>query len=99
AQRALHSFPTRRSSDLVAVVVVVLLGLGGSAAAAVPEPEPEPESKPAGTDRPITRSILVSRDYRVELGPFHVSFRLPAELTAARSEEHTSELQSLAYLV
>src|SRR5687767_15443476 len=70
-QRDLHSFPTRRSSDLPGPVVQLaaaaprdpaVAGAAGAGGLLPPEPRPDRQHPP-------------------------------------RSEEHTSELQSLAYLV
>src|SRR5438046_3917383 len=66
AHRALHSFPTRRSSDL----------LRSASAAGATDSSPATSSCAAGPSRPESR-----------------------ELVAGRSEEHTSELQSLTNLV
>src|SRR5687767_15557140 len=66
--RDLHSFPTRRSSDLLAT----------------------PPSPSWATIRPSSSASPSTRP----------SPMLPAaSACSARSEEHTSELQSLAYLV
>src|SRR5205823_15109248 len=88
ALRALHSFPTRRSSDLV--------GLRGTRrGGALPlrplhlvvRREP-PRPRRVGDDRR-------ARCAHDEAGARHA--RLTRDVP--RSEEHTSELQSLAYLV
>src|SRR5205823_7869482 len=79
--RALHSFPTRRSSDL--------------------NPERyDARRKPRRTEE-LTHAIRARED------PQRRRRRTPrdgkdvdvADLPGLRSEEHTSELQSLAYLV
>src|SRR5205823_12266840 len=93
------SFPTRRSSDLV-----------GNRSVEICEPAPE-----AGADLPVRLIVdadacpVKEQIYRVA-----TRYRLPILLVAnswmrtpdlpglelvLRSEEHTSELQSLAYLV
>src|SRR5205823_11798413 len=69
--RALHSFPTRRSSDLVAERFFDGVQLPGAL--------------------PIVGATAVL------IGAALVASLMPA--ARARSEEHTSELQSLAYLV
>src|SRR5207248_4860852 len=74
--RALHSFPTRRSSDLVA------LGAGAEDGAELGAEhfrlrEAEPDRAPA------QKRVHLLRELQVR-----------GKLVAARSEEHTSELQS-----
>jgi CNT family concentrative nucleoside transporter len=59
----------------VVVALIVMLGLGGSTAAAEPER--------SGDESTAARSVLVGREYRVELGPFHTTFQVPADLTTA----------------
>src|SRR5438045_5464921 len=68
--RDLHSFPTRRSSDLIELRVI----------------EPGVEREAHATERPHAFA-----EFRVRLHPGHRH--------VARSEEHTSELQSLRHLV
>src|SRR3712207_8549814 len=68
--RDLHSFPTRRSSDLVAAL--------------------EPAGDPGVTVELADRSTRLIAEVRLPQGR---SIRL------ARSDEHTSELQSRQYLV
>src|SRR5206468_8143394 len=84
--RPLHSFPTRRSSDLV-----------------ITKLEP--------TDVPVPRALAFCDDVSVNGAPFYVMEKVAgrivrtdadfARLTPddARSEEHTSELQSRSDLV
>src|SRR5205823_8306237 len=95
----LHSFPTRRSSDLVKSFQVP----------ATPETCAWPPSLPSV---PTSRATRVTSDAKAlswstmvlmvflssRISPFTstVIFR---ERSPRRSEEHTSELQSLAYLV
>src|SRR5205823_14429131 len=82
--RALPSFPTRRSSDLL-VTPSVSEGPGGVGGAPPGRPGP---SLTLG----VTRS-------RIRMCGVCVGFsNTPCEVPR-RSEEHTSELQSLAYLV
>src|SRR5205823_12876217 len=77
----LHSFPTRRSSDLIYSQVGEAL------------------RRPAGTN------LLGNRRYKIRTmigdGESQSAFRMVTYVDAIqpRSEEHTSELQSLAYLV
>src|SRR5947209_16864387 len=75
--RALHSFPTRRSSDLADLQRAALLA-----------GDPDDPQRP---DRARDR-LRDAADLRVDALPH------PLELPA-RSEEHTSELQSRQYLV
>ncbi len=56
------------------VAMVVLLGLGGSLAAAEP--------KARVINEPVTQTVIVSREYFFDLGPFHTSFRVPEDLQA-----------------
>src|SRR5205823_12922105 len=91
----LHSFPTRRSSDLetndfcslvIARGEVLLYAQSGAGKSSLLNAGLIPRMRVKGFQvRPTTR----------------VSGRLPAEITPGeiRSEEHTSEFQSLAYLV
>src|SRR5690606_40614280 len=81
--RHLHSFPTRRSSDLVAVNEQDQVGvlLDGSGFAQVRQ------------QRALVAALLESA---VELGQ---SDHRAVELLGQRSEEHTSELQSRENLV
>src|SRR5687767_15325016 len=75
--RDLHSFPTRRSSDL------------------------------SSRSSPIVRIMVITRSWRIAVSCFSAAAitreRCPGSVRTAkctpRSEEHTSELQSLAYLV
>src|SRR5205823_14204346 len=92
--RDLHSFPTRRSSDLIESGR--LRSSGG--------PEPLHQSHEASAEGtpfpdPVLRVIasLVSR--RVGDGAEPAAAAMTGVGELLRSEEHTSELQSLAYLV
>src|SRR5205823_13002398 len=91
---ALHSFPTRRSSDLV--------GGGSPAARDLPQ---ESSRAPPCTASPRTASPSRARPPpppRRSAWPHAPARRRHASAGRAprrRSEEHTSELQSLAYLV
>src|SRR5439155_19691927 len=82
--RDLHSFPTRRSSDLFGLNAAPLTNRGAtrSARPPAPPPPPEPGSKAKRPTFPIPGSVNHSAP----------SGRL-------RSEEHTSELQSRGHLV
>ena len=55
-------------------VLVLLPGLGGSLGAAEP--------KARVINEPVTQTVIVSREYLFELGPFHTSFRVPEDLQA-----------------
>src|SRR5205823_14964095 len=82
--RARHSFPTRRSSDLVLVVLLQardLLFLDGLGALVLVDAAPREH---------------LDVDHRAFDAGRHRERRVAH---VARSEEHTSELQSLAYLV
>src|SRR5205823_12959072 len=91
---ALHSFPTRRSSDLIEWVVNATHG-----------------SSPIYTVFYFWIAIYAFYFFRPtqaagQIGFIFVSYALvvglikdPTSPAAVRSEEHTSELQSLAYLV
>src|SRR5205823_12081104 len=75
--RVLHSFPTRRSSDIFA------LAAGDGDAVGIADPVTVTVASPAsGTVVPQGSPVLVT-----------------GTASTNRSEEHTSELQSLAYLV
>src|SRR5207253_7448425 len=87
--RHLHSFPTRRSSDLREYTM--------PDAAEKSTGNPEQGSPASGSTFEAERSsagLLVAARH-------HAAFALApaAQETAARSEEHTSELQSRGHLV
>src|SRR5205823_11070040 len=86
--RVLHSFPTRRSSDLRAVLHQ--------------PPHGSLVCAECGGTRFERASALIAH-HGGERALYDRAQRLPvqpdARRVAARSEEHTSELQSLAYLV
>src|SRR5205823_12448427 len=85
----LHSFPTRRSSDLEAGITTFdssLGGLGGCPFA------------PGASGNIVTEDLV----FMLESMGIDTGVDLPRLFAAReilRSEEHTSELQSLAYLV
>src|SRR5690606_41037373 len=98
APRGLRSFPTRRSSDLVAAPVA-LPAVTLTVASHVPA-----ESSATGTSNPLqvvalavgkVSAVLVT----VSLPIFSVSVHVPLTTCWIRSEEHTSELQSRENLV
>src|SRR5205823_14425512 len=76
----LHSFPTRRSSDLVSD-------------GAAPPPPSSPTAIVGVRGRPVPVAIACAALIACASSP------ASAHHEAIRSEEHTSELQSLAYLV
>src|SRR5205823_12719271 len=84
--RPLHSFPTRRSSDLL-------------------EPSDDPDAHDVVVQRDVPEPALLALRLKHEgrsLIPAAVAIgALPVgpDGSLLRSEEHTSELQSLAYLV
>src|SRR5205823_13544975 len=86
----LHSFPTRRSSDLLwflnpaftAAPIRLAAGLG-----------------PRGELRMLFFDLLIPRQHALEAGVEGRGDLRSAFQRRHRSEEHTSELQSLAYLV
>src|SRR5205823_11944398 len=89
--RDVHSFPTRRSSDLGSA--------GGSPTRYAVFDLLEQDGRSL-MSRPLSqrRAALVTLIGR-RTAPLFISRRLIRDGKAARSEEHTSELQSLAYLV
>src|SRR5688572_32311580 len=85
--RDLHSFPTRRSSDLTALAVTYQVAEGRGELAIVPGPA-------NGASRRQRREMEIALD--------RWTARVADYLAAAadlRSEEHTSELQSQSNLV
>src|SRR5205823_13078814 len=94
ALRVSHSFPTRRSSDLQAKLQLnasVRMIVGDSAQATVLK-----EIEPAVTNVP-DGEFVVAKDADEQRGGHSATGLVPHRVV--RSEEHTSELQSLAYLV
>src|SRR5205823_13376860 len=97
APRDLHTFPTRRSSDLEADAasedMVIAQELESTLDALLIDPafptDPYPVYARLREEAPVYRSP--------RLGYWFVSRY--DDVKAIRSEEHTSELQSLAYLV
>src|SRR5205814_4781061 len=83
--RALHSFPTRRSSDLEQK--------------APPRPPRLPEPAATATPRPLAPQFSADASTPPKASSLQTlrAEREPHPLT--RSEEHTSELQSLRHLV
>src|SRR5205823_10696524 len=95
---ATHSFPTRRSSDLIHPRLDARRALGTVIAEhGVEGADLEPAgqkvgARPAGKAADVRRAIGEARKAEVD-------DLLDRQLEMIRSEEHTSELQSLAYLV
>src|SRR5205823_14929169 len=85
ANRDLHSFPTRRSSDLAILLDNAFIETASQRPVEVPE-HLRAKGEPG--------SYLVQSRHALD-NAFYGSLRE----AGARSEEHTSELQSLAYLV
>src|SRR5205823_14506478 len=84
-----HSFPTRRSSDLARPIRFPLADAASATAAA------RQAEQPIGL---LERTIAGTTSANVR--PFQTLLRsAPRGKGEDRSEEHTSELQSLAYLV
>src|SRR5205823_10843460 len=90
----LHPFPTRRSSDLYPND----LDVGAFFAEAMMDLRPWNQWTPEGQPTPGTNEILSTLERVLKLNPRH-PFANHLYIHANRSEEHTSELQSLAYLV
>src|SRR5205823_14320789 len=82
--RDLHSFPTRRSSDLIFVGAVCGSLIGPRPVAAVAR-------EIIDLQRDVTSLLQGQKDLSTQMTQDHTVIK--------RSEEHTSELQSLAYLV
>src|SRR5205823_12444622 len=80
--RDLHSFPTRRSSDLRGYRIIFTISLFLLQG---PRIEPDDVSRANSGENLVT--------------PFHLVGQPAQNQQHFRSEEHTSELQSLAYLV
>src|SRR5204862_5342102 len=97
AHRPLHSFPTRRSSDLIAALLDYQFGERG----------PLLRTTALSGLPPQVRSTMIDRSNRIARrfagmlsdGIAQGSIRAIDPLVASRSEEHTSELQSRRDLV
>src|SRR5205085_11235464 len=90
--RYLHSFPTRRSSDLA---FRILRARGELAVAALLDHE----VRSAARALLVQDLIRLCRSQAALLGGDELSRRLAFGIPRARSEEHTSELQSQSNLV
>src|SRR5205814_8907412 len=89
--RDLHSFPTRRSSDLAELYIAKLTGA-----------QVVPPTNSTATGLMTFRQALDGHSAAVSLSLNDLSSSETAahiHSPAARSEEHTSELQSLRHLV
>src|SRR5205823_14166465 len=97
--RDLPSFPTRRSSDLGILTSCSPTPATGSRVHRGSAVNPRARSTPRQNSRP--RSAVVTVLPRLRLPISHLLGRVPPppRVGRDRSEEHTSELQSLAYLV
>src|SRR5699024_12369545 len=82
--RALHSFPTRRSSDLPVTAAELREDAAGA---------------PIDPDYPVTPVPRSARRGVVSISVVLIGFTVFAPTLMARSEEHTSELQSRFDLV
>src|SRR5690606_40659332 len=92
AHRALHSFPTRRSSDL-SIIGLGRIGNKDLAEELLRIPVPQSFQAPEfGTEGPHATP-------NSEIIPAHLAVRSLVRLGDVRSEEHTSELQSRENLV
>src|SRR5205823_10302849 len=90
-----HSFPTRRSSDLLRTDVFRPIGAGDVAGGAIAQVAREANFLEVGGAQDVgIRQVLAAMDAVDLHRHVHALFG-----SAVRSEEHTSELQSLAYLV
>src|SRR5205823_9963358 len=94
--RMLHSFPTRRSSDLLGAPRAER---GETAAGHDERGEALPDLLRKG--RAASDGRQISEERGLHMHVFHGAKGLRVVVVAVprRSEEHTSELQSLAYLV
>src|SRR5205823_13023802 len=95
----LHSFPTRRSSDLLGVTVSVMSERGG---------ERKPPQRWGAARYTAAAARVIASNSRATVGRARTRSTQARKLLCPslgttpkvdRSEEHTSELQSLAYLV
>src|SRR5205807_2942758 len=95
ANRALHSFPTRRSSDLKWLKISRLIKRRTIAQMACEQ------GRVYVNDRPAKAGLTVKSGDKVhiELGSRAITIQIESVPTKARSEEHTSELQSPCNLV
>src|SRR5690606_41377882 len=95
---ALHSFPTRRSSDLTALSSSnpPARPCSASSALTIPTSELRRPSRPSAESPPssVAASVEIPFDESIEISPNDV-----IEFKDPRSEEHTSELQSRENLV
>src|SRR5205823_14675664 len=95
----LHSFPTRRSSDLFEEELVVTHAETHAAVFVAFEPQNLLQRFPWNEDREIGAFLGLSVPTLRKVDQRHAMTVGGDHLHLGRSEEHTSELQSLAYLV
>src|SRR5205814_10051887 len=88
ANRDIHSFPTRRSSDLLEEALRIAPGRRQAYLDLVCGPDSELRAE--------VESLIASHE---EAGSAFLDAAAPELLELTRSEEHTSELQSLRHLV
>src|SRR5205823_14669304 len=99
AYSSLHPFPTRRSSDLLVACGAIeqKFWSGFVQAISLPSQFVDDMRDPKATRDVVARLILArSSD---EWRPILAAADCCTTIVTPRSEEHTSELQSLAYLV
>src|SRR5205823_13432806 len=94
--RVLHSFPTRRSSDLGNYANPLAAGLTGTTSRSS---STFGNAIYANLNQTNSTSGLGGRAGTTGLGGGGLPGGSPGGTRSGRSEEHTSELQSLAYLV
>src|SRR5205823_11013168 len=89
----LHSFPTRRSSDLKLIKQSLSLFLSGCLMLATASGGFAAQADQSSTPPPVQAAQQTPEQLQQLVAP------IALYPDALRSEEHTSELQSLAYLV
>src|SRR5205814_4942269 len=91
------SFPTRRSSDLIAFDLPTAEEITFEETPVIAFDEPEPA--PAIEEPPVFEEFSFEPQAPTSEEIGEVDFYIEQELLEERSEEHTSELQSLRHLV
>src|SRR5205823_15088274 len=89
-----HSFPTRRSSDLWLDASTAFVAMAATLAI---RPQPPHGGGTKAGIASIREGLAYLKGRRMLVGTFLIDIN--AMVFGMRSEEHTSELQSLAYLV
>src|SRR5205823_13039592 len=97
AHRALHSFPTRRSSDLVGPPTPIVENFQTANARACARSPWLPPTR--GFTTVALPAVNFARNRRSSAKRGGCSYSSSSPARSLRSEELTSELQSLAYLV